>query len=260
VDGYTYFLSNRGDKIIDGWIPLNANAASVALFEPMTTKAGLATWRLRGKKNIEVVVQLKPYESIIVRLFNTKKAGNNFPYTKPQGEPVKIEGEWKLSFLTGGPTLPAPVSIKELSSWTILNGDEYKSFSGTAKYSISFPKPTGNATNWLLDLGKVNETAEVILNGKKLATLIGPTFQVVIPSGEIKQTNTIEIIVANLMANRIAYMDKNNIPWKKFYNTNMPARKRENSKNGLFDASNWEALPSGLSGPVTLTPVGYGTK
>jgi len=57
------------------------------------------------------------------------------------------------------------------------------------------------------------------------------------------------------MANRIAYMDRNNIPWKIFYNTNMPARRRENVKNGLFDASAWKPLPSGLSGPVTLTGV-----
>jgi hypothetical protein len=54
------------------------------------------------------------------------------------------------------------------------------------------------------------------------------------------------------MANRIAYMDRNNIPWKIFYNTNMPARKRENVKNGLFDASAWKPLPSGLSGPSNI--------
>jgi hypothetical protein len=114
-------------------------------------------------------------------------------------------------------------------------------------------KPQGNNRTWLLDLGKVNETAEVVLNGKKIATLIGPNFTVAIPSAGMKEKNTLEIIVANLMANRIAYMDKNHILWKKFYNTNMPARKRENSKNGLFDASQWEPLPSGLLGPVTIT-------
>jgi hypothetical protein len=53
-------------------------------------------------------------------------------------------------------------------------------------------------------------------------------------------------------------MDRNNIPWKIFYNTNMPARRRENAKNGLFDASGWKPLPSGLLGPVTLTPITLG--
>ena len=57
------------------------------------------------------------------------------------------------------------------------------------------------------------------------------------------------------MANRIAYMDRSNIPWKIFYNTNMPARRRENLKNGLFDAGAWKPSVSGLSGPITLTPL-----
>ena len=57
------------------------------------------------------------------------------------------------------------------------------------------------------------------------------------------------------MANRIIYMDKNNLPWKIFYNTNMPARIRDNVKDGLFNASSWKPLPAGLLGPVTLAPL-----
>jgi hypothetical protein len=50
-------------------------------------------------------------------------------------------------------------------------------------------------------------------------------------------------------------MDRNNIPWKIFYNTNMPARRRENAKNGIFTAADWKPMPSGLMGDVTLTPI-----
>jgi hypothetical protein len=57
------------------------------------------------------------------------------------------------------------------------------------------------------------------------------------------------------MANRIAYLDRNNIEWKKFYNINMPARMRQNTKNGIFDASSWQPRESGLIGPVTITPM-----
>jgi len=52
-------------------------------------------------------------------------------------------------------------------------------------------------------------------------------------------------------------MDRNQLPWKIFYNTNMPARRRENARNGLFDASSWKPLPPGLLGPVTLTGIFY---
>jgi hypothetical protein len=253
TDGATYFVNNRSEKEVNGWIPFNAKATSVAMFDAMNVKSGLADWRKKEDGTIEVRLQLKPFESIIVQLFNSKKTGAKFPYLHIDGEAVPVTGEWTLTFLNGGPSIPATVKITSLGSWTSIDGDDYKNFSGTAKYSISFPKPQGKHAAWLLDLGKVNETAEVILNGKKIATLIGPNFTVAIPSSDLKENNTLEIIVANLMANRIIYMDKNNILWKKFYNTNMPARKRENSKNGLFDASHWEPLSSGLLGPVTIT-------
>ena len=67
--------------------------------------------------------------------------------------------------------------------------------------------------------------------------------------------NNLKIQVSNLMANRIAYMDRKKIPWKKFYNINFPARKRENRDNsGLFNASSWVPVESGLIGPVNLIP------
>jgi hypothetical protein len=253
ADGATYFINNRSEKEVNGWVPFNAKASSVAMFDAMNAKSGLADWRKNAKGTIEVRVQLKPFESMIVQLFNSKKTGAQFPYLHIAGEAVPVKGEWTITFLNGGPSIPATVKINNLASWTLLDGESYKNFSGTAKYSISFPKPQGKHAAWLLDLGKVNETAEVVLNGKKIATLIGPNFTVAIPSSDLKENNTLEIIVANLMANRIAYMDRNHILWKKFYNTNIPARKRENSKNGLFDASQWEPLPSGLLGPVTIT-------
>jgi hypothetical protein len=259
-DGITYFLNNRGAKEINGWVSINAKAASVAMFDAMTGKSGIANMKTNRNGTIQIMVQLKPFESTILQLFNTHKTGNNFPYIQTNGEPQKISGEWTLTFLNGGPAIPPPAKITELGSWTSLDGDAYKNFSGTAKYSTTFSKPQGTSAAWLLDLGKVNATAEVFLNGKKLATLLGPDFSVVIPSSEIKENNKLEIIVANLMANRIAYMDKNNIPWKKFYNTNMPARRRENSKNGLFDASGWKPYDSGLLGPVTITPISYDIK
>jgi hypothetical protein len=254
-DGYEYFICNRTDKAFEGWAPLNATAGSVALFDPMFGKYGLAKWRNNDNGNTEVYLQLKPYESIIVETYNAKKTGNNYPYLQTTGDALKIKGIWSVEFTNGGPTLPAKVTTDTLVSWTTFKGDDVKNFSGTGKYTISFVKPAGNATAYLLDLGKVHETAEVILNGKKIATLIGPSFQVVIPATDLKASNTMEVTVANLMANRIAYMDKNGMEWKMFYNTNMPARKRENTKNGLFSAADWSPLPSGLLGPVTLTPV-----
>ena len=131
-----------------------------------------------------------------------------------------------------------------------------KEFSGTVSYTISFKRPIRRPDAWLLDLGDVKESATVILNGKKIATLIGPTYTVVISTAQLRPDNKLEIIVTNGMANRIIDLDKRGVPWKKFYNINMSARLAENrGADGLFTAAKWEPKPSGLIGPVTLQQI-----
>jgi hypothetical protein len=142
-----------------------------------------------------------------------------------------------------------------LSSWTTFGDQIYPAFSGTVTYSITFAKPTQSAEHWLLDLGKVKESAEVHLNGRNLGTLIGPLYQLQFDQSHLQEHNTLEIQVSNLMANRIADLDRRSIFWKKFYNVNFPARKNENRRNGLFDASQWKPKESGLLGPVSLTKI-----
>jgi hypothetical protein len=149
--------------------------------------------------------------------------------------------------------LPDPAEIAGLSSLTETGNEDLKNFSGTARYTTNFNKPAGKADAWILDLGKVCESANLSLNGAYIGTLIGPDYRIVIDNRKLKPVNTLVINVSNLMANRIAYMDRKNIPWKKFYNVNMAARLRQNTKDGIFDASGWEPRESGLIGPVTLT-------
>jgi hypothetical protein len=92
----------------------------------------------------------------------------------------------------------------------------------------------------------------VLLNGASLGTVIGPDFSVMIRSDILRDMNELTVRVSNLMANRIADLDRRNVFWRKFYNVNFPARKSENRKNGLFDASLWTPRVSGLLGPVRL--------
>lgn len=140
-----------------------------------------------------------------------------------------------------------------MGSWTDFVGDEYKSFSGTAVYTTTINKvPVADVIN--LDLGSVAENASVYLNGDYIGTVIDSPYQLYIPAEKFKGQDELVVRVANSMANRIAYMDKKGVDWKIFYNVNMSARKKENVKNGIFDASDWEPKSSGLLGPVTLTP------
>lgn len=251
-----YFINNRNETAFDGWVEISEKSSSIVLFDPMTGQMGLANKKTNKNGFTEVQIQLQSFESIIVQTYHSAISGPRFPYKDRLGAPQEIKTNWTIEFLDGGPKLPAKNIFSKLYSWTELSDNDAKNFSGTAKYTTSFQKPAGNGSSWILNLGKVNESADVFLNGKKIETLIGPVFQCSIPTAAFRQENKLEIIVASLMANRIIFMDRNNLPWKIFYNTNMPARRRENSKNGIFDASSWKPLPSGLLGPVTLTEAG----
>ncbi len=253
--GACYFIKNKSDKIFNGWLPLSIRAGSAAIFNPYSADFGTAKLRKNGDSRIEIFTRLKPGESQIIKISDKKIAGEPFPFYDPASAPLEIAGTWSVDFVEGGPVLPPPVRISTLKTWTEFGGEQLKDFSGTATYKINFRRPATNSDAWQLQLGKVFNSVRVTLNGKELATLIGPDYSVIIDKSLILENNTLELKVSNLMANRIAYLDRNKIGWKKFYNVNMAARLKENNKNGLFDASHWLPLESGLIGPVTLTPV-----
>ncbi|HAX94888.1 MAG TPA: glycoside hydrolase family 2 protein, partial [Bacteroidales bacterium] len=253
LNGTVYFITSQSDKPFDGWVSLQASGLSAGIFNPMDDRLGLARSRVTAGGNLEVYLRINPDESLILQTYETVQKGKPYQYYDPVSAPAKISGTWKVEFIEGGPSLPASVESAVPVSWTSLEGDEYQNFSGTARYTVNFKKPPVKGDAWLLDLGKVYNSASVTLNGNKVAVLPGPGFSVVIGKKLLKANNSLLIEVSNLMANRIAWMDRNGVQWKKFYNVNMAARLRENNKNGVFDASAWEPLESGLPGPVTIT-------
>lgn len=254
--GEYYFIVNDGKEVLSDWVMLNTNLKHAVLFDPMQQRSGVADTKAGDNNTLYIFLQLKPGESCIVQTSMLKILAPKFAYTVIGGDPVIIDGTWKLKFVAGGPSLPAETSLEELISWTNLALAGVKEFSGTAEYSISFKRPAGNAKSWLLDLGEVKESATVILNGKKIGTLIGPSFTAIIPAAALKENNKLQLVVTNGMANRIIDLDKRGVEWKKFYNINMSAKLAENrTAGGLFTAAKWQPLSSGLLGPVSIIPL-----
>jgi alpha-L-rhamnosidase len=249
-----YFILNPGTRELRGWFPLADRAASVLLFNPMTGGRGDA--RVRSTAGmLEVYLSLDAGESIIAQTA-ARGVGDAYQVPEPAGPPIDLRGPWSLEFVRGGPALPAPRTLERLGSWTRLEGNDVTTFSGTAVYRTTFARPAGGAASWRLDLGRVESSARVTLNGRDLGTLIGPTFAVILDSTQLTPQNTLDLYVTNLMANRIASLDRSGVRWKTFYNVNFPARFPENrGPDGLFSAAKWEPADSGLLGPVTLTPL-----
>lgn len=253
--GHYYFISNPGKQPVNAWIPLQAKEKNIVLFNPMLVANGLAKTRLTNGI-IEAYLQLQAGESCILQTMNIPVPGKGYPYYKTGATNEEIKGTWKIEFVKGGPSLPATIDAISLGSWTELPGEELQKFSGTARYSIQFAMPAEKSSAYMLDLGDVQETAEVWLNGKKLQTLIGPAFRLTFNANLLKHVNKLQVVVTNGMPNRIADLEKRQVPWKKFYNTNFPARMGENrGPDGLFTASKWQPKTSGLLGPVTIAPV-----
>ena len=60
----------------------------------------------------------------------------------------------------------------------------------------------------------------------------------------------LELDVTNLAANRIRDLDQRGVPWKIMHEINFV-----NIDYKPFNAAAWPLTPSGLLGPVTLTPL-----
>jgi len=136
------------------------------------------------------------------------------------------------------------VQISSLKSLTEFDNPSIKYFSGNAIYTIEFKIPKGITTTdkLLLDPGSFDATAAVSLNGKKLGTIWKSGSRIDV-SGLLKETNILEVNVANVYRNRfigdfIQYGKVQNLwtssPIEQFLDKNKPLK------------------PSGLMGPVKL--------
>ena len=260
-----YFIANRSGKPMEGWYPISALSNNAYCFNPMNDALGLAKTRPAANGTREIFLQLQTDESVLIQMqtaesmliatVNTIAKNSAYPYYQKTADKILFLNTWSLEFKSGGPVLPKSKQLSAPENWTNFDSS-YQYFSGTAVYKTSFKKPSSAAATYLLEIAQVNESVTVILNGKKLASLIGPVFQVSIPATLLLTENVLELSVSNSMANRIIDLDKKKISWKKFNNTNFPARLPQNrGAGGIFDASKWQPRASGMQGPVTLTAI-----
>jgi hypothetical protein len=249
-DGRFYFIANRGEKAIDGWVPLATEAKSVVILDPLTGRSGVAASRAATNQTTEVYLQLPPGGSIVLHTLTDRKVrGVSWNYWNSDGAAATLQGRWQVKFVQGGPELPASFAAEQLGSWTASGDTNAQRFAGSALYSLTFDAPAGSAKEWQLDLGKVCQSARVRLNGRELGTLITPPFRVAVDKLK-RKGNVLEVEVTNVSANRIRDLDRRGVKWKTFNDINFV-----NLAYQPFNAANWPLTDSGLLGPVTLTPL-----
>lgn len=245
-----YFIANQSSAAVDAWVPIAAPSRSAILMNPMTGATGQARIRRHGPQ-AEIHFQILPGESRILRAAELAKSDlAPWPVIRAAGEPVVVNGPWKLEFIEGGPLLPAPATLGAAACWTTTGDPEARRFAGTARYSTTIRLPeTAPSIRWHLDLGDVRESARVHINGRHAGIVVAHPFR--IEPGDLLRPgeNSLAIEVTNLSANRIRDLDLQGVRWKKFHDINIV-----DINYKPFDASTWPITPSGLLGPVTLMP------
>jgi hypothetical protein len=246
-----YFVVNQTASLIDTTIAINARAKIVVLMDPVTGEEGQVPVLVRDNKN-NVRLQIPSGGSIILKTLQKKSTVATWKYSESKNAGVRLDKNWKVKFIAGGPALPASRDIESLGSWTEWGDTTLQNFSGTALYSTSFLFKRSGADDYVLKLGKVCESARVWVNGKDAGIVWSLPFEIRIGKYLKDGNNEIKIEVVNLMANRIRYMDRNKIPWRNYHEINFV-----NINYKEFDASGWALQPSGLLGPVMIQPVQF---
>jgi len=197
----------------------------------------------------------------------TTAAGKSIEFDVPSpATPLELAGAWNVAF---PPNLgaPASVTLPKLISWTDSDVEGVKHFSGTATYTrtINVPASLLSADRRVyLDLGRVKNLAQVIVNGRDLGILWKPPFAVDVTDMLKPGENQLEIRVTNLWPNRLIGDEQlpDDCTWQGDCLTGWPdwlvkGQPRPASRRVTFTTrKQWHRndplLESGLLGPVQL--------
>jgi hypothetical protein len=230
-DACTFRVSGRQPEL---WDAMTGETRDAAAFTQTADRRTTVPLELGPRGSLFVVFR-KP----IPLSLNGARRGNFLAFSPL----MEIKGAWTVKFdpKWGG---PASVEFPELVDWTAWLDDGIKYYSGKATYlksfDLSLPERQNNPPKVFLDLGELNNVAEVRLNGKNLGVLWARPFRVEITGAVKSGKNDLEIDVVNLWPNRLVGDDLLP-PGKKFTTTNV----RKFTKD-------FPLYPSGLLGPVIL--------
>jgi hypothetical protein len=204
------------------------------LWYPESGSSETADYRF-DKEKTTIPLQLTERQAVFVVFRKNTSAESLVIPPDIQTEISEVEGPWDISFPPG---LGAPDRIKSLDlvSLTKYENDGIKYFSGTASYTtnvnISGKWLTGGA-EIILDLGKVCDMAEVMVNGSPTDTLWLSPYRSDITRYVKKGENKIEVRVTNQWTNRLIG-DRLAEPGKKVLNSTLFIRGGQPAESGLL--------------------------
>ena len=243
TDGFQtlYFLKHRGGKPYEGWVRLSAQGPQVVLGDPLTGAVYAPRQRLTAK-GVEVLVSMEAGHTCVVAVGPGLGVVDPSAIPRKLGERIEIAGPWELSW-TGHDGKAYTYDLARLQDWTAV--PQLTRFSGTVAYETVFDVDQDTSA-WLLDLGQLHESADVYVDREYAGTVWCEPYRLAIDRTLNRGAHTLRLEVTNLTANRMIELDRKEVPWKKFFFVDIDYEE--------FNASKWKPLPSGVLGPVHLTP------
>jgi len=120
--------------------------------------------------------------------------------------PERVEGGWTVSFQKERGAPESQIAFDKLISWTERPEEGIKYFSGTATYEKGIhvrQEQLASGRRIWLDLGQVEQLAEVSVNDQPLGVLWKPPFRVDITDAVQPGANHVQVKVTNCWKNRI---------------------------------------------------------
>ena len=243
-EGWHYFIANLTSEDFSGSVSLSVPFKGAVLYDPMTGNVSGA--RVRDGR---IQLNLRSGESLIVRTFDA-----SVPFraeevgTTAEGVRKEISGPWTLSFSESAPKVSGSVVLDSVRTWETLDWENVSVTMGTGVYSTEVVLSEAEASHqWRIELGDVRESARVYINGKFIGCAWAVPFCLDCGDSLRPGRNEVRIEVTNLPANRISWMDRQGIRWRKFKDINMVDINYQPS-----DYASWDPVPSGLGSPVSL--------
>lgn len=249
ADGKYYYIVNHTATSIDTFVTLQYKAAGAMLLDPQTGKTGVVPVKIIDNST-QLYLSLQPGEAIIVQLSDTPVKGASWHYHSKTSEKINFENSWKLHFKEGGPELPRDTVLSYPVAWTTFSDTVYQNFSGAGVYSTTFNINKEGKKVYELHIESLYESAKITVNGKDAGYIWSIPYKLDITPFLQDGNNAISIEVANLMTNRIRFMDRNQISWRNYHEINFV-----NIQYKPFDASAWQVMLSGIAGQVYIKAI-----
>ncbi|HKN21663.1 MAG TPA: glycosyl hydrolase [Terracidiphilus sp.] len=248
ADGDTYFVDNRSDRAEDVNAIFRVDGKAPELWDAASGTTQPVSYSIADGRTT-VPLHLEPYgTTFVVFREPAKTTSRALPERKETvvaGGDDSLNKDWFVGF---EPNRGAPQTAQfdRLISWSESADLGVKYFSGSATYTKKTEVPASafspGAHIWL-ELGDVENIAEVFVNGKYEGIVWKTPFRIDVTQALVPGSNQIVVKVTNLWVNR---MIGDQQPWalKKYAFADITPYKADSP-----------LLPSGLLGPVRLVSV-----